>query len=147
MSYQIEVKAVPAQTIAVIRRQVRQAELSKVVPDGCGQVWKFLTTHGIRGGRHVALYWDGAINLEVGAEVDAPVTGDGNVSSSATPAGVVATTVHIGPYQLLHQAHEAIRKWRDANGRNFAGPSWEVYGHWTDDPSQLRTDVFYLLAD
>jgi len=27
----------------------------------------------------------------------------------------------------------------------FAGPNWEIYGHWTDDPAQLRTDVFYLL--
>ena len=29
----------------------------------------------------------------------------------------------------------------------LAGPNWEVYGHWHDDPSQLRTDVFYLLQD
>lgn len=29
-------------------------------------------------------------------------------------------------------------------------PNWEVYGHWQDrwrdDPSQIRTDVFYLLG-
>ncbi len=24
--------------------------------------------------------------------------------------------------------------------------SWEVYGHWSEDPAQLRTDVFYLLS-
>ncbi len=24
-------------------------------------------------------------------------------------------------------------------------PYWEVYGDWDDDPSKLRTDVFYLL--
>ena len=33
--------------------------------------------------------------------------------------------------------------------RTAAGPNWEVYGHWlaawNDDPSQIRTDVFYLL--
>jgi hypothetical protein len=23
--------------------------------------------------------------------------------------------------------------------------SWELYGHWEDDPAKLRTDVFYLL--
>src|SRR5262245_26060021 len=115
----VEVKTVPAQTIAVIRRQAKQSELSRIVPECCGRVWNFLRAHGIQGGRHVALYWDGVINLEVGAEVDAPFTGDDQVSCSETPAGVVATTAHIGPYQLLGQAHEAIVKWRDANGQKF----------------------------
>ena len=25
------------------------------------------------------------------------------------------------------------------------GHTWEIYGHWTDNPDELRTDVFYLL--
>ena len=29
---------------------------------------------------------------------------------------------------------------------NRAGPAWEIYGDWTDDPAQLRTDVQYLLG-
>ena len=45
MSHQVEVNTVPAQTIAVIRRQARQSELAKVVPDCCGQVWNFLRAH------------------------------------------------------------------------------------------------------
>jgi hypothetical protein len=50
----------------------------------------------------------------------------------------------------MHGAHDAIHQWCKANGRTFAGPSWEVYGHWTDecnrDPSKIRTDIYYLLA-
>jgi hypothetical protein len=23
--------------------------------------------------------------------------------------------------------------------------NWEIYGHWDDDPSKVRTDVFYFL--
>jgi hypothetical protein len=26
-----------------------------------------------------------------------------------------------------------------------SGARWEVYGHWTNDEAQVRTDVFYLL--
>jgi hypothetical protein len=29
----------------------------------------------------------------------------------------------------------------------LAGPNWEIYGDWNDQPDQLRTDVFYLLKN
>jgi effector-binding domain-containing protein len=62
----------------------------------------------------------------------------------------VATTTHFGPYGGLHAAHEAICRWCADQGHKLAGPSWEVYGHWTDecnrDPSKIRTDIYYLLA-
>ena len=89
------------------------------------------------------------INLEVGVELDAPFVGHGEVVASATPAGAVATAVHFGPYNRLHEAHEAIRQWCADHGYTPAGPNWEIYGHWTDecnsDSSKIRTDVFYLL--
>jgi effector-binding domain-containing protein len=148
MSYQISVHHVPAQTTAVVRSRAKQADLPQVVPALCGEVWAYTRAAGLpRPGRHLALYLDCAINLEVGAEMDQPFTGDGRVVCSSTPAGLVATTVHLGPYNRLGDAHHAVLNWCAANGHVLAGPSWEVYGHWTDDPTQLRTDVFYLLND
>src|SRR5262249_28162531 len=70
--------------------------------------------------------------------------GDGVVCSS-TPAGLVATTAHFGPYARLGEAHQAILRWCADHGYKLAGPSWEVYGHWDDDPAKLRTDIYYLL--
>lgn len=96
-------------------------------------------------GRNVAVYLDDAIHLEVGVEVDAPFAGHGEVTGSSTPGGRVATASHVGPYDRLSEAHAAVLAWCAANRLALAGPSWEVYGHWTDDPEQLRTDVFYLL--
>lgn len=152
MAHVVEVKQVPPQPLAVVRRRARPDELSTVVPQACGEVWTFLKSAGISGaGRHVAVYLDGAINLEVGAEVSQPIQGDGQVVGSATPAGTVATTVHMGPYHRLSEAHAAIHDWCAANQREMAGPSWEVYGHWendwNEDPSQIRTDVYYLLKE
>jgi effector-binding domain-containing protein len=148
MQYQVRIEQVPAQTTAVVRRRAAPGELARVVPQGCGEVWAFVRSAGLQHpGRHLALYLDGAINLEVGVEVARPFTGDGNVVCSATPAGSVATTVHLGPYQRLGEAHAAIRKWCADNGHALSGVNWEVYGHWTDDPAQLRTDVFYLLRE
>ena len=28
--------------------------------------------------------------------------------------------------------------WVRENGRRLAGPSWEVYGHWSDDPTSFE---------
>ena len=50
----------------------------------------------------------------------------------------------------LHAAHQAILDWCANHGHALAGPNWEIYGHWLDawnsDPSQIRTDVFYLIS-
>jgi len=151
MMYTVHVQDVPASTTAVIRSQVRQSDLSKVVPAQCGEVWAFTRAAGLvpRPGRHVAVYLDsvnGAVTLECGVEVFAPFAGNDRVVQSATPAGRVAKTAHIGPYAGLGGAHQAILEWCKSNGRALAGPSWEIYGHWTDDASRLRTDVYYLLA-
>jgi effector-binding domain-containing protein len=148
MSYQVEVKQLAGQPLAVVRRVASQEQLSRVVPAACGEVWNFVRAAGIAGaGRHVAVYLDGAIHIEVGVEVPGPFTSDGNVVYSETPAGTVATTVHMGPYDRLGDAHDAILNWCAAQQRLIAGPNWEIYGHWDDDPAKLRTDVFYLLRD
>ncbi len=142
----------PGQPLAVVKRRASLRELSRVVPDACGVVWGVIRSQQIVGaGRNVAVYWDDQINLEVGVELATPFPGSGEVVRSTTPSGPVATTTHYGPYAQLHAAHEAIRQWCLANGHTFAGPSWEIYGHWQEewnrDPAQIRTDIFYLLAD
>jgi effector-binding domain-containing protein len=91
------------------------------------------------------LYLDGDGNIECGVEVVQPFAGDGRVFCSSTPAGMVATAAHLGPYDRLGEAHAALRTWCAEKGHALAGPFWELYGHWEDDPSKLRTDVFYLL--
>lgn len=60
------VESVP---LAVIRRQARASELSRLVPQGCGLVWNEVRAQQAKAGRHVALDWDGSIRLEVGVEL------------------------------------------------------------------------------
>ena len=149
MEYEVQVKQLSTQPIAVVRRRANREGLSKAVTDACGTVWNIVRAQKIAAGRNVAVYLDGAITLEAGVEVHAPFAGYGNVVSSGTPAGTVATTAHFGPYNQLGKAHSAIRQWCADRGCRLAGPNWEIYGHWVDewnsDPSKIRTDVFYLL--
>ena len=151
MEYVVRLEQLGSLPLAVVRRRAARHELSKVVPDACGTVWGVLRAQQVTGaGRHVAVYLDGQINLEVGVELAPPFAGAGEVVASATPPGPVATTTHYGPYGLLHEAHEAIRLWCANNGHTLAGPNWEIYGHWeaewNGDPSKISTDIYYLLV-
>jgi effector-binding domain-containing protein len=137
--------------VAVIRRHARASELSRLVPECCGLVWNAVRAQQVKAGRHVAIYWDGSIRLEVGVELFGPFMERDDVVISSTPAGLTAWTTHFGPYGRLGAAHDAVRGWCTANGHRLAGPSWEIYGHWIDawnaDPSQIRTDVFHQIAE
>jgi effector-binding domain-containing protein len=148
--YTIQVQRLESAPLAVIRRQARPADLSRLVPECCGLVWNVVRAQKTRAGRHVAIYWDGSIRLEVGVELEGPFSEQGEVVRSATPAGMVASTTHLGPYATLGAAHDAVQQWCRANNHRLAGPSWEIYGHWNSewdaDPSRVRTDVYYLLA-
>lgn len=148
--YTVHVEHLDSIPLAVVRRQARQSDLSRLVPELCGLVWSVLRAQQIKGGRHIAIYWDGSIRLEVGVELSVPFVEQDGVVRSATPAGMVAWVTHFGPYGRLGEAHDAIRQWCKSQNHRFAGPQWEIYGHWLKewdaDPSQIRTDVFYLLG-
>jgi hypothetical protein len=135
MHYPIRLEQLPARPLAVVRRARRQ-EFSKVGPDACGIVWNVMRAQQVKGaGRHVAVYLDcqaDLINLEIGVELESPFAGSGEVVGSATPAGLVATTTHYGPYGQLGAAHDAIHQWCKSNGHTLAGPIWVFYGHWLD---------------
>ncbi len=140
------VRSIP---LAVVRRRARASELAVAVPEGCGVVWSFVRAQKLQAGRNVAVYWDGTIRLEVGVEFNGPVPEGCEIARSATPAGPAASVAHFGPYNELGAAHQAIRDWCSTHNCHLAGPNWEIYGHWQNDwntdPSQIRTDVFYLL--
>jgi len=147
---EVQVRRLDAVPLAVVRRQARPSDLSRVIPECCGLVWNALKAQGVKGGRHVALYLDGTIRLEVGVEVNAPFAERGELVRSATPAGSAACVTHLGPYGQLGAAHDAVHAFCTSGGHRLAGPSWEIYGHWKSewdaDPSQIRTDVCYLLS-
>src|SRR5262245_6841449 len=140
--YTVSVQNLSAVPVAVIRRTARSSELPKLMPEFCGRVWSVLKSQQARGGRHVAIYWNGDIRLEAGAETESPFADADAVVHSATPAGRAAVVTHFGPYQTLGGAHEAVHHWAETHGERLAGPSWEVYGHWREEwnanPSLIR---------
>ena len=140
----------PGLLLAVIRREVTPALLPRVVPECCGLVWQALKAQGLRGGRNVAVYWDDVIRVEAGVELLSPFTEAADVIQSSTPAGLVASAFHFGPYGTLGRTHDMIHAWCRANGPRLLGPRWEIYGHWQStwdtDPSRIETEVAYSVT-
>ena len=101
-------------------------------------------------GQNIFVYHGGSsagddVDVEFGVGVKASFSPSGAVQYSQLPVGEVATATHWGDYARLGEAHDAVLAWCRAHQRKPTGTRWEVYGHWTDDPSRRRTDVYYLL--
>lgn len=86
-----------------------------------------------------------AADVAFGVGTLAPFSAVGEVQPVELPVGDVATTTHWGDYAQLGAAHDAVIEWCRKSGHRLTGSRWEVYGHWSDDPAKLRTDVYYLL--
>ncbi len=95
--------------------------------------------------QNVMLYKNDTPEVEVGVLAAGPFAAQGRVTQSELPGGEVATAVHLGDYARLVATHDAVRDHVAAHGRELAGPRWEIYGHWREDPSELETGVFWLL--
>lgn len=157
MQYEVQLCNVSAQPIAAA---CGEGESGKIVPQLfvlLDEVWKFLHSNPQINNRglNVFLYYSDAINnraqvphiipIVAGVLVEAPFESVGKVVCSATPSGKVATVTHIGPYEKLFEAHTAVQKWCEEKNHPIVGINWELYDHWNENPSELRTDVFYLL--
>jgi effector-binding domain-containing protein len=146
MSYEVTLTHVDAQPTAAVRACVPLDELAQELPKLFDKVYGFLRRVDVgQLGQNVVLYFDEQANLEASVQVPGPFVGADGVHSSSTPEGRVATTIHTGPYSGLPSAHDAVRRWCAEQGHELAGPNWEVYGDWYDDPSKVQTQVFYLL--
>jgi effector-binding domain-containing protein len=82
--------------------------------------------------------------VEAGFPVATEVAGDGDIAPSSLPGGTHASTVHVGPYERLGEAYEALERWVAEHGGEPAGDPWEIYEsdpNEQPDPATWRTVV------
>ncbi|HTB11306.1 MAG TPA: hypothetical protein VK752_07040 [Bryobacteraceae bacterium] len=144
MEYTVTIQQVPPQWIAAMSGRANRNQIPAVMLGLLGKAWDFVRQSGIKNdGQNVAIYRGDADGVMIAAGPRVYEKFEGNCV--ATPSGLTAMTIHMGPYQLLGKAHAAICEWCKANGHEIEGTNWEIYGHHEDDPARQRTDVFYLL--
>jgi len=146
MSHLVTLTDAVARPTAVVAAATTWREFPALWPVLLDEVWSCLRAGGVeRGCPNVMLYLDDVPHVEVGVVLARPCPLTGRVAASALPAGPVATTVHRGPYSGLGDAHEAVADWCRAQGRQPAGPRWEVYGPHRENPADLTTEISWLL--
>jgi len=147
MSQSVTVDKVPAIPTAVVAASTTWQDFPTVWKPLLDEVWACLRAGGIhRGCPNVMLYKDDVPNVEVGVKLSQPCPLTGRVVASTLPGGLVATTIHRGPYASLGDAHQAVSAACTIQGWRPAGPRWEVYGPHEDDPAKLITEVHWLLT-
>ena len=152
MPVSVNVQTVQPRRLAAVRREVPPGAVSAAWAPALDKLWPFIRSQpGLwTNGHNIFLYHQptqpaGLILCDFGVEVTRAFETAGEVYATETPAGEAAVAVHRGPNNRMIEAHDAIRKWMAANGRESAGHSWEIYGDPTRDPAETETTVVYLL--
>jgi effector-binding domain-containing protein len=144
--------AVEPRPTAVVAQTTTWDEFPTLWGQLLDEVYRFVRGHeelatgdGTERWQNVMLYKDDRPDVEVGVLAARSFEPEGRVISSALPGGRAATAIHRGDYAGLGATHDAVRAHVAAIGRELAGPRWEIYGHGREDPSELETEVFWLL--
>jgi AraC family transcriptional regulator len=153
MTYAITKKELLPQPTLVLRRRVKRAEIAATLAQSFGTIFQYAQRTGsVLAGQPFTrfLEWGpGILTIEAGLPVAARANGEGEITAETLPGGPAATTMHLGPYEGLAEAHAAIQVWIEEQGLSARGKPWETYV--TDpadypDPKDWRTEVFWPLA-
>jgi effector-binding domain-containing protein len=137
-----------AQATAAIRASLAVPEIGRWFGPTLGRLAAWLGQRGVAiVGPPYARYHrldEDRFEVEAGFPVAAPVVDDDEVVASSLPGGPHATTVHVGPYEGLGAAYEALEAWVAERGGEPAGDPWEIYESdptEQPDPATWRTQV------
>ncbi len=153
MAFKVELRPARPQPVLSIRVKTRPERIAATLAEILPEVFGYLKELGVpSAGRPFTRYHHFSaeeVDLEGGLPVSKPVAGRGRIAAGELPGGLLAASWHVGPYDGLAAAHQALRVWLDGQGRQAAGPSWEVY--WTDpaevpNPAEWKTEVICPVA-
>ncbi|HET8603889.1 MAG TPA: GyrI-like domain-containing protein [Marmoricola sp.] len=148
MNYWIEIVHEPVRHLAVVRFHSTPEEIAKRVRTAFGQVGAYLVREGVRPiGPPVSRYemHDGEFEVATGFPVREPVPGDGTVVPLDLPEADNATTVHVGRYEDLGRAYEALRTGAAEAGHpvDEDAAMWEEYLTGPDEPAEKQRTVVH----
>ena len=152
MEYAITKTEVAPQPVLIRSFRVNRTEISKAIGEGLESVFGYAQRHGLAlTGRPFARYPDvgpGQLTIEPGMYVSGDHEprdpDDTGVAIEILPGGLLASTVHAGPYETLPEAYAALEAWMAAEGLTKNGAPWEIYvtdPMATPDQAAWRTEV------
>jgi effector-binding domain-containing protein len=147
-TYDVHPRTRSDQPTAVVEATLSVPEIGPWLGKTYHAVAELMASQGIRpAGPPYARYHmlgEDRFQVEAGFPVSKAVAPDGEVRPSTLPGGPVAETTHIGPYDAMQPAYEAIAAWIREHGGEPVGDPWEIY--FSDpvqqpDPGTWRTEI------
>jgi effector-binding domain-containing protein len=150
-AYEVKLVELTAKPTLVMRAQVAPDALSAKLAEILPAVYNHIIEQRLQPvGAPVTRYlgMTDVFQIEAGIPVAAPAESKDGILAGELPAGPTATALHVGPYDKLGDAFDALNEWAEANGYTPVGGGWEAYisdpGE-EPDPNQWQTQVFLPL--
>jgi effector-binding domain-containing protein len=151
MSYQCELLDRSTQPTLTIRTRSAVQNLPQVLGQAWGAIMQYAEPLGFQpcGAPFVAYHNMNMqdLDIEVGFPFAQKLAGHGNIHAGAIAGGKAVTCVHIGPYDQVGGAYEALQKWVGTHSYVPTGVAYEFYLNdpQTTPPAELQTQVVFPL--
>lgn len=139
MPYEVEITEASPQLVAATRISTNLRRIGQDLAAGFGTVVMAMGQAGAEGsGAPQVVYHDvpdeeADGDIEICVPVDRAFDGD-EVATRELEGGVMATTMHHGPYEQIAPAYHTLTSWISEHGHEIAGPPRETY---LNDPQQV----------
>jgi effector-binding domain-containing protein len=152
MKYTCGLVEQPAHLTLSVRTRSSVEELPRVLGDIYKSITGYLTELGEDPPRApFAAYYNmdmQDLDVEAGVLVQEELPGKGDIKPGKIPAGKYAVCMHVGPYNKIEPAYEALMEWVKEKGLNPTGVAYEFYFNSPADTpeDQLKTRIMFPLA-
>ncbi len=150
MSYTCELKQQTAQPALSVRTHAAAQDLPQLFGKAFGAIMQYLGELGEQPtGMPYAAYYNmdmQNLDVEIGFPVARKIPGKAEIQPSEFPGGKLASVMHIGPYDQVGPAYDALTQWVKENGYEATGVAYELYYSEPDTPPQeIRTEIVFPL--
>ncbi len=150
LSYLCEITDQPERPTLSVRTRAAVQDLPQLFGQTYGALMQYMGELGAQpSGEPFAAYYNldmQDLDVEIGFPVTKHLPDRGNIRGSLLPAGKYASTMHIGPYDTVGPAYEALAQYVTANGYEPAGVAYEFYFSGPETPpNEIRTQIVFPL--
>lgn len=153
MEHEVHVVERPALWVVAKRLPIALEALGPAIGQAFGEVYGIIAAaeEATAGPPFVIYHSMPASGQPLDVEICAPVTSPFEPREpwqlDELPAGTFASLVHVGPYDAVGPAYDALAAWIEDHALAIAGPPREVYLSPADTPpDQIRTIVEFPVA-
>jgi effector-binding domain-containing protein len=154
MAYDVEILETTPQLVAAAKMHTSLERVGSDIAAGFGSLMQALAAEGVPpAGSPLIVYHDlideaSDGDIEICVPVATSVSGDSVVYGRELEGGLMATTVHRGPYEEIAPAYHTVTAWISQHGHDIAGPPREIYLNdpQTVPPQELLTRVQFPIC-